>query len=112
MNAENSPTFTSKFTHPTYSPNELIQTINQQTPVSINLVPEGYAWSWKCLESKTFATPQLALIDWINHVSQSYEEVLIELLEKDDPEDDGDGDLERDKETDCGMDVGEENIDD
>lgn len=94
MNNENSPIFTGKFTHPTYSLNELIQAVNQQTPVSINLVPLGYTWSWKCLESEAFVTPQLALIDWINYVCQAYEEVLIESLKEDDdfeednPEDD------------------------
>lgn len=76
---------------------ELIEIINQQTPVSINLVSLGYAWSWKCIESETFATPQLALINWINYTCQAYEEILIESLEKDDPEDDGDGDIERDE---------------
>ena len=63
---------------------DLIEKINLQTPVTINLVPLGFAWFWKCIESKPFHTPQMALINWINYVCQSYEEVLIELLEKDD----------------------------
>jgi len=94
---------------------DLIEAINKQTPVSIDLVPLGYAWSWRCVESAPFPSPQLALIDWINYVCQAYEEVLIESSEKgekDDPEDDGDDDIDREEDMRYRDDPGYNNTDD
>jgi hypothetical protein len=77
---------------------DLITAINNNTEINIVGDPDGdYVWQWRCLESDYFKSPELALIDFIQHICGSYEELLIAQSKDDDADDDTNEDTDIDK---------------
>lgn len=61
----------------------VIDQVNEFTEITISPIDDKYEWYWRCKESeKSFATPELALLDAISFICRDYETLLLAALAK------------------------------